>query len=235
MIINRIHENQNLLSLVSFLVGLRTYQHPGTMHLTRCTFRCFLPSFGVAFTNIRKISMRRSWNVDISQFPFHVRHYSPFRALASLKACLHSSLCSALLHHPLTPNSCNVSLWTTSAHLVLGLPTDLVLWKVHISQFSVWIIGPNSMKSTGHVERMGNFIIAKSEGAKSLRCPRFRLEDNINMNLKKTRVNDSGVLGCYGELQFHFISDVSKGRTAWNNCWALEVAAGTLLRKVGNQ
>jgi hypothetical protein len=32
MIINRIHENQNLLSLqlVSFLVGLRTYQHPCT-------------------------------------------------------------------------------------------------------------------------------------------------------------------------------------------------------------
>ena len=30
MIINRIHETQNLLSLylVSFLVGLRTYQHP---------------------------------------------------------------------------------------------------------------------------------------------------------------------------------------------------------------
>ena len=30
MIINKIHENQNLLSLelVSFLVGLRTYQHP---------------------------------------------------------------------------------------------------------------------------------------------------------------------------------------------------------------
>jgi len=30
MIINRIHENQNLMSLllVSFLVGPRTYQHP---------------------------------------------------------------------------------------------------------------------------------------------------------------------------------------------------------------
>jgi len=33
MIINRIHENQNLLSLylVSFLVGLSTYQHPCTV------------------------------------------------------------------------------------------------------------------------------------------------------------------------------------------------------------
>ena len=28
MIINRIYEHQNLLSLVAFLVGLRTYQHP---------------------------------------------------------------------------------------------------------------------------------------------------------------------------------------------------------------
>ena len=28
IIINRIHEHQNLLSLVSFLVGLRVYQHP---------------------------------------------------------------------------------------------------------------------------------------------------------------------------------------------------------------
>jgi hypothetical protein len=33
MIINRIYENQNILSLqlVSFLVGLRNYQHPGTL------------------------------------------------------------------------------------------------------------------------------------------------------------------------------------------------------------
>jgi len=34
MIINRIYEHQNLLSLylVSFLVGLRTYQHPSTSY-----------------------------------------------------------------------------------------------------------------------------------------------------------------------------------------------------------
>ena len=101
-------------------------------------------------------------------------------------------------------------------------------WNVDISQFGVGIIGPNSRKSSGHVERMGNFIIAKSEEEKSLRSPRFRLEDNIKMNLKETRVNDSRVLGCYGELRFHFIPDVSKGRTAWKNFW-------TLPRKVGNQ
>ena len=64
---------------------------------------------------------------------------------------------------------------------------------------------------------MGNSIIAESEGEKSLRSPRFRLEDNIKMNLKGTRVNDSDVLGCYGELQFHFIPDVSKCRTSWEN------------------
>jgi hypothetical protein len=33
MIINRMYEHQNLLSLVSFLVGLRTYQHPCTYDL----------------------------------------------------------------------------------------------------------------------------------------------------------------------------------------------------------
>jgi homoserine trans-succinylase len=49
MIINRIHETQILLSLklVSFLVGLRNYQHPGTDRgddnsLTRPTSRCIL-------------------------------------------------------------------------------------------------------------------------------------------------------------------------------------------------
>ena len=71
------------------------------------------------------------------------------------------------------------------------------------------------MKSTARVVLMGNFIIAKSEGEKSLRSPRFRSEDNIKINLRETRVNDSGVLGCHGEMQFHFIPDVSKDRTAW--------------------
>jgi hypothetical protein len=39
MIINRIYENKNLLSLqlVSFLVGLRTYQHPCNIgHIAGC-------------------------------------------------------------------------------------------------------------------------------------------------------------------------------------------------------
>ena len=58
----------------------------------------------------------------------HVRRYSPFHALASLKNCLRSSLFSVLLLHPRIPSICSASLWTTSAHLVLGLPTGLVLW-----------------------------------------------------------------------------------------------------------
>jgi hypothetical protein len=41
MIINRIYENQNLLSLqlVSFLVGLRTYQHP-CIYIYMCVCVC---------------------------------------------------------------------------------------------------------------------------------------------------------------------------------------------------
>ena len=78
----------------------------------------------------------------------HIWRYSPFRALASLKACLHSSLFSALLLQPLIPSSCNASLWTTSAHLVLGLPAGLVLWKAPFKTFfgilssSILIIWP---------------------------------------------------------------------------------------------
>jgi hypothetical protein len=65
----------------------------------------------------------------------HVWRYSPFRALAFLKECLHSSLFSALLLRPLIPSSCSASLWTTSAHLVLGLLTGLVLWKIPFETF----------------------------------------------------------------------------------------------------
>jgi len=51
MIINRIYETQNLLSLqlVSFLVGLRTYQHPCTFFVkeeicTQLSSFLFLPA-----------------------------------------------------------------------------------------------------------------------------------------------------------------------------------------------
>jgi len=60
--------------------------------------------------------------------------YSPFRALASLTRRLQSSLFVALLH-PLDPSSCSASLWTTSAHLFLGLPAGLVVWKFPFGTF----------------------------------------------------------------------------------------------------
>ena len=61
----------------------------------------------------------------------HIWHYSPFMTLVSLTRRLHSSLPSVLPFHPLIPSSCNASLRTTSAHLVLGLPT--ALWSVEVS------------------------------------------------------------------------------------------------------
>jgi len=65
----------------------------------------------------------------------HPWRYNPFRALASLIRRLHSSLFAALLLHPLIPSSCSASIWTTSAHLVLGLPTGLVVWKFPFRTF----------------------------------------------------------------------------------------------------
>jgi len=65
----------------------------------------------------------------------HIWCYSPFRALASLIKRLHSSPFSALHLHPLIPSSCNASLWTTSAHLFLGLPTGLGVWKFPFKTF----------------------------------------------------------------------------------------------------
>ena len=65
----------------------------------------------------------------------HPWHYSPFRALASLKSCLHSSLFSVLLLHPRVPNNCKASFCTASSHLILGLPTGLVLWNFPFRTF----------------------------------------------------------------------------------------------------
>jgi hypothetical protein len=55
MIINRLYENQNLLSLqlVSFLVGLRTYQHPGSNHCTLKSLRIIYESFIPKYTSRR--------------------------------------------------------------------------------------------------------------------------------------------------------------------------------------
>jgi len=72
------------------------------------------------------------WSIHPS---IHIRRYSPFRALASLIRRLYSSLFSTLLLHPLIPRSCDASLWTTSAHQFLGLPTGLVVQKFPFKTF----------------------------------------------------------------------------------------------------
>jgi hypothetical protein len=77
-------------------------------------------------------------------------------------------------------------------------------------QYGVGFIVPNSVKSAGHVERIGSFIVAKSEGDKSVRSATFKLDDNIKMNLKERHESNSSLLVYHGELQCHFMSDVSK-------------------------
>jgi hypothetical protein len=78
----------------------------------------------------------------------HPWHYSPFRALASLNRCLHSSLFSALLVHPRVPNTCNAFFCTASFYPTLGLSTGLVLWNFPFGTFfgilpsSILIIWP---------------------------------------------------------------------------------------------
>ena len=92
--------------------------------------------------------MNQSWTSNNIHPSFHLGRYSPFRALASLIRLLNSSLLAALLFHPLIPNSCRASHWTTSAHLVLGLPTVLAVWKFPFKTlsgilcFSILIIRP---------------------------------------------------------------------------------------------
>jgi len=56
MIINRLYENQNLLSLylVSFLVGLRTYQHPRKKSIS-LTHRYVLRRYGFPGTRRRQM------------------------------------------------------------------------------------------------------------------------------------------------------------------------------------
>jgi len=79
---------------------------------------------------LKSLSLAASGTLSI-----HLWSYSPFRALASLTRRLHSSLFVALLLHPLVPSSCSASLWTTSAHLLLGLSTGLVVWKFPFRTF----------------------------------------------------------------------------------------------------
>ena len=109
------------------------------------SFRCLYVG---RFENSRVFSSNWKWR-DSSMHPsIHLWRYSPFRALASLTRRLHSSLFVAVLLHPLVPSRCSASLWTTSAYLVLGLPTGLVVWKFPFRTFfgilssSIHIIWP---------------------------------------------------------------------------------------------
>jgi hypothetical protein len=62
MIINRIYETQNLLSLllISFLVGLRTYQHPSIEICFNFVFMLFVSLSGVY---CRQFSRLLGWSL----------------------------------------------------------------------------------------------------------------------------------------------------------------------------
>ena len=81
------------------------------------------------FSGSRVVSCGRTVRQDEvnSPFPFHLRYRSPCWALAALRRRLYSSLSSAHLLHPRIPSTCDVSLRTTSSHLVLGFHTGRVL------------------------------------------------------------------------------------------------------------
>jgi hypothetical protein len=60
--------------------------------------------------------------------------YSPFWVLDSLKRRLHTSLPPSRLLHPRIPRTCNASFWSKPSHLVLGFPTNLVLWYLDLEE-----------------------------------------------------------------------------------------------------
>ena len=93
-------------------------------------FNIFLPSTSKVILETSSPHVLREMfctNIGVLFHPsIHIWRYSPFRALVSIIRRLHSFLPPALLFHSLMPSSCNASIWTTTAHLVLGLPTGLV-------------------------------------------------------------------------------------------------------------
>jgi len=62
-------------------------------------------------------------------FHFHFIYgaTAPSGSCPPLRRCLHSSLSPAHRFHPHIPTICDMSLWMTSSHLVLGFTTGLVL------------------------------------------------------------------------------------------------------------
>ena len=75
MIINRIYESQNplLLYLVSFLVGLRTYQHPCTRHENTKTWS--LDWYSHTIINPSCFTLEGIWQ---SNFPLQVHYWKPY-------------------------------------------------------------------------------------------------------------------------------------------------------------
>jgi len=122
--------------VVAYYVSIRFVVRPFMPHVEVCKFPTvciFTVQYGQIFSIHQSI---------------HLWRYSPFWALASLIRRLHSSLFAPLLLHPLILSSCSASLWITSAHLVLGLLTGLVIWKFLFRTFfrilssSILIIWP---------------------------------------------------------------------------------------------
>ena len=89
--------------------------------------------------------------------PFHIWCYSPFQALASLIWCLHSSLFSALLLHPLISSSCNAPLWTTSTHLVLGNVQTF-----HVPKINSFSLHPGRLLFVKPIQGIWGFLNANS-------------------------------------------------------------------------
>jgi hypothetical protein len=59
----------------------------------------------------------------------------PLLGPGPLKTRPHSPLSASRLLHLRIPRICNEFVWTTSAHLVLGFPTDFVLWNFPLRIF----------------------------------------------------------------------------------------------------
>ena len=86
------------------------------LHLELFIGRALIREKFVTFTRLHWLKLLKvilEWLHDNSIHPsIHAWHYNPFRALASLISCLHSSLFSALFLHPRVPDICNASFCT---------------------------------------------------------------------------------------------------------------------------
>ena len=99
---------------------------------------CLDPRVSMDFLRRGRIkSLVFAWNrttiLQSCSSSVHLWRCSPFWALACLITRLHSSLSSARLLYFLIPRICDLSLWSTSSHLLFGFPTGLLLWN-----FPLW-------------------------------------------------------------------------------------------------